>query len=74
MFVRAKKRHLVVPSDLAYGDRGAGEVIPPGATLLFDVVIVDVQNVSVSNYKVYTFRTKIFNFSLSLRRKLRMSA
>jgi len=37
-----EERHLVVPSALAYGDRGAGDVIPPGAILLFDVVIVDV--------------------------------
>merc|ERR1719189_1080548 len=38
-----EERHLVVPSPLAYGDRGAGDVIPPGAILLFDVVIVDVE-------------------------------
>merc|ERR1719284_2024300 len=37
-----EERHLVVPSALAYGDKGAGDVIPPGAILLFDVVIVDV--------------------------------
>merc|ERR1712098_94746 len=37
-----EERHLVVPSPLAYGDRGAGDAIPPGAILLFDVVIVDV--------------------------------
>ena len=39
------ERHLVVPSHLAYGERGAGDVIPPGATLLFDVVVVDVKQV-----------------------------
>ena len=39
------ERHLVVPSNLAYGERGAGDVIPPGATLLFDVVVVDVKQV-----------------------------
>merc|ERR1712113_1272212 len=38
-----EERHLVVPSPLAYGDRGAGDVIPPGAILLFDIVIVDVE-------------------------------
>ena len=42
---KGEERHLVVPSELAYGDRGAGEVIPPGATLLFDVVVVDVEKV-----------------------------
>lgn len=37
------KRTLIIPSDMAYGDRGAGAVIPPGATLLFDVELLDVQ-------------------------------
>ena len=40
-----EERHLVVPAQLAYGDRGAGDVIPPGATLLFDIVIMDVEQV-----------------------------
>ena len=34
-----------MPSDLAYGERGAGEVIPPNAVLLFDIVVVDVEKV-----------------------------
>ncbi len=37
------KARFVIPSDLGYGARGAGGVIPPDATLIFDVELMDVK-------------------------------
>ncbi len=36
------KWRIWLPSDLAYGDHGAGDAIPPGATLKFDIELLGI--------------------------------
>ncbi|KQS93700.1 FKBP-type peptidyl-prolyl cis-trans isomerase [Chryseobacterium sp. Leaf394] len=40
---KGSKYRFYIPSDLAYGDQGAGGAIPPGATIIFDVELVNIK-------------------------------
>jgi peptidylprolyl isomerase len=49
---------LVIPSKLAYGSKGAGDVIPPDSTLIFVIEVVDVKATSLSDVLSKTLTEK----------------
>jgi hypothetical protein len=49
---------LVIPSQLAYGSKGAGDVIPPDSNLIFVVEVVDVKSRSLSDILAKTLTAK----------------
>ena len=40
-----EKRELTIAPEMGYGDRGAGRTIPPGATLVFEIELVELENI-----------------------------
>lgn len=42
LMVVGEKTRFTIPPELAYGDRGAGNVIKPGSTLIFEVELLDI--------------------------------
>ena len=38
-----EKRKLTIPSDLGYGSRGAGNLIPPDSVLVFEVELLEIK-------------------------------
>ncbi|KAK3738194.1 hypothetical protein QZH41_012778, partial [Actinostola sp. cb2023] len=60
-----EKRKLTIPPHLAYGDKGAGASIPPGATLYMDVELVEIQGTQQAQPNVFGMIDKDKNKQLT---------
>ena len=52
------KRTLIVPPELGYGKKGAGNIIPPNSKLIFEIEIIDVQPPSYKLIKAKELKKK----------------
>lgn len=41
--ISSEKRRLFIPSDMAYGEKGVGDLIPPYSDLIFDIEVVGIK-------------------------------
>uniref|UniRef100_A0A7N8XB85 peptidylprolyl isomerase n=1 Tax=Mastacembelus armatus TaxID=205130 RepID=A0A7N8XB85_9TELE len=56
-----ERRRVLVPPHLAYGEQGAGDVIPPSAVLVFDIHIIDFHNPSDTVDVQITYKPEVCN-------------
>ena len=43
-----EKRRLTIPPGLAYGEQGAGDLIPGGATLVFNIELINIEEAAIN--------------------------